>query len=397
MNIILASASPRRRELLKKTGLKFKVKKSSVIEKPFDGTTSPESYALGLAREKAHNIIKKYKTGIVIGADTIVVLNKAVLSKPEDENDAEKMLNLLSGTSHTVITALYIHDIESGNFLSDYEATKVLFEKLDNKEIKDYIKTREPLDKAGSYGIQGKGARFIRKIEGCYTNVVGLPLNKTYKMLSVINPGLFNEEKNKEIKNALAGLKNTFKNIKELFILQRKKVLLLMKSIKANFKSKKEDKDVLFKETARYNNYLILNKLSSVNDGKSIKNALFKIVDYIVLNKKTVQRAQKENHYNKFLGDFIKNNKNKETGIKNNSYGTFFDKYYKLKKSIFINYYRYENFYIQNIEDGLVDTKDVVKSMLTLPYSSADTSNGSENIFISNDVIKKYKKKQIGE
>jgi hypothetical protein len=170
-----------------------------------------------------------------------------------------------------------------------------------------------------------------------------------------------------------------------------------MKSIKANFKSKKEDKDVLFKETARYNNYLILNKLSSVNDGKSIKNALFKIVDYIVLNKKTVQRAQKENHYNKFLGDFIKNNKNKETGIKNNSYGTFFDKYYKLKKSIFINYYRYENFYIQNIEDGLVDTKDVVKSMLTLPYSSADTSNGSENIFISNDVIKKYKKKQIGE
>jgi hypothetical protein len=124
------------------------------------------------------------------------------------------------------------------------------------------------------------------------------------------------KKKNKEIKNALAGLKNTFKNIKELFILQRKKVLLLMKSIKANFKSKKEDKDVLFKETARYNNYLILNKLSSVNDGKSIKNALFKIVDYIVLNKKTVQRAQKENHYNKFLGDFIKNNKNKETGIK---------------------------------------------------------------------------------
>lgn len=170
-NIILASSSPRRKEILDKFKLNPIVVGSKYIEKENPGE-DPIQVTMSLAFNKALCVSDKYKDDIVIGADTIVVYNNTILGKPKDEDDAFRILNLLSGNTHEVITGIsLIHEAFKIKVI-DYERTKVKFRKLDSERILNYIKTKEPLDKAGAYGIQGIGAILVEKIDGCYSNVV---------------------------------------------------------------------------------------------------------------------------------------------------------------------------------------------------------------------------------
>ncbi|ADL07504.1 Maf family protein [Thermosediminibacter oceani] len=181
--LILASASPRRRELLAQLGLDFKVIPSGIDETSLTAGP-PELVAVRLAEQKAADVAMRAGEGIVIGADTIVVVDDSILGKPKDENDARKMLTRLSGRWHRVYTGIAVIHTASGGKISDYEESRVKFKKLSPREIENYIKTGEPMDKAGGYGIQGKGALLVEKIEGCYYNIVGLPLFKLGAMLS---------------------------------------------------------------------------------------------------------------------------------------------------------------------------------------------------------------------
>jgi len=180
--IILASASPRRKELLRQIGVVFVSVPASVDERVLPGET-PEAYAVRVALDKARTAATRAGEGIVIAADTIVVLDEAILGKPADARDAERMLSLLSGRVHRVITGLAVLDAETGTVLTGAGDTRVWFRALTGSEIAAYVKTGEPLDKAGAYGIQGKGALLVGRIEGCYFNVVGLPLSLLGEML----------------------------------------------------------------------------------------------------------------------------------------------------------------------------------------------------------------------
>lgn len=176
--IILASSSPRRKELLSKYNLKPTIVKSSIKENISPDETI-EQIAMALAFEKANQVGEKYNQGeIVIGADTIVAYEGKVLGKPKGEEDAKYMLKSLSGREHEVITGISIIKSNSNLRIIDYERTIVKFRKLTDRKIENYIKTREYIDKAGSYGIQGAGGILVEKISGCYFNVVGLPLYK---------------------------------------------------------------------------------------------------------------------------------------------------------------------------------------------------------------------------
>ncbi len=181
-DIILASSSPRRREILEKYGIKHSVVKSEIYEKIYS-EDSPEQIAMSLSFEKAYNVGLKYRDNIVIGADTIVVFEDEILGKPQDESDASRMLNLLSGKEHMVITGLSLVNFNKNIKIVDYEKTMVRFRKLDKDIIQRYIDTKEPFDKAGAYGIQGYGALLVEKINGCYHNVVGLPLGRLSQLL----------------------------------------------------------------------------------------------------------------------------------------------------------------------------------------------------------------------
>ncbi|MEW5842462.1 MAG: Maf family protein [Bacteroidota bacterium] len=181
--IYLASKSPRRRKLLKQLGLKFKSFSVDLHEEILDGE-HPVQTVKRLALHKSQEAIKKVHSGIVITADTIVVLDREIIGKPKNENDAFKILSKLSGRTHTVYTGFVIQNIEKKKRVIDYEKTKVTFRKLTLSEIKEYIGTGSPMDKAGAYGIQDDfGAVFVKKIDGCYYNVVGLPLAKLYRSL----------------------------------------------------------------------------------------------------------------------------------------------------------------------------------------------------------------------
>ncbi len=180
--IILASASPRRYELLKRLDLKFEVIPSSIKE-DFTESNPPENMATMLAEQKALEVAQTVENAIVIGADTVVVFEGRVLGKPVDEAQARGMLKRLSGNMHQVITGIALVDSETLRCESDYEKTYVKMKNISEKEIDNYIRTGEPMDKAGAYGIQGKGGLFVKKIEGCYFNVVGLPIGKLYDML----------------------------------------------------------------------------------------------------------------------------------------------------------------------------------------------------------------------
>jgi septum formation protein len=181
--IYLASKSPRRRKLLKQINLNFKSFTVDMEEKIKLGE-KPSASVKRLSKEKLEIATQKVKHGIIITADTIVVLNKKVIGKPKDKQEAKRFLKNLSGKVHTVYTGFSIYNSENKMLLTDYEKTFVEFRKLTAKEIDDYIKSGSPMDKAGAYGIQDDfGAAFIKKINGCYYNVVGLPLTKVYQTL----------------------------------------------------------------------------------------------------------------------------------------------------------------------------------------------------------------------
>lgn len=173
--IILASNSPRRKELLLQIGLSFTPDPADVDEGVLAGE-APEAYARRLARQKALVAAGRAEEGIIIAADTIVVLDSVILGKPSDAQDAKRMLRMLSGRMHRVITALAVLDRRSEELAEDAAVTKVWFCELAEPEIDSYVRTGEPLDKAGAYGIQGRGALLVDRIDGCYYNVVGLPL-----------------------------------------------------------------------------------------------------------------------------------------------------------------------------------------------------------------------------
>lgn len=182
MKIVLASTSPRRFWLLEGLGLKINIIRSKVKESKFD-IRNPEKLAKTLALAKAQGATRKVGKGIVIGADTIVVLRGKVLGKPEDEREAKAMLRKLSGRTHEVMTGLAVVDASTGKKTIDCVRTKVKFRKLTEEEISSYVATGEPLDKAGAYGIQGRAGVFVEKIDGCYCNVVGLPLARLAEIL----------------------------------------------------------------------------------------------------------------------------------------------------------------------------------------------------------------------
>lgn len=181
--IILASNSPRRKDLLRQVGIEFIVAPADVDERQLPGEP-PEEYAVRVATDKAKAAAERAGDGLIIAADTIVVLEDRVLGKPSDAKEAESMLGMLSGRIHHVITGLVVLDAGSKRMTAKAADTKVWFRKLSTGEIRSYVASGEPFDKAGAYGIQGLGALLVERIEGCYFNVVGLPLSLLSEMLA---------------------------------------------------------------------------------------------------------------------------------------------------------------------------------------------------------------------
>ncbi len=173
--IVLASSSPRRKELLSLTGLTFTIDPSSYEEVLVPGV-KPGLLARRLSSEKAKAVAKKYNNALIIAADTFIVFRHHLMGKPHSEKEAVRMLCLLNGGAHSVITGFTILDTATAKKLSRSVETKVWFRKLTKKEIISYVKTGEPLDKAGAYAIQGRGSLIVEKVEGDYFNVIGLPL-----------------------------------------------------------------------------------------------------------------------------------------------------------------------------------------------------------------------------
>jgi len=172
-NIILASKSPRRKELLEKIGLKFKVVESE-YEEIMDPKLTPGELVRKFSLEKAKAVFQNYKNSIIIAADTIAVCDGKILGKPKDKADAKKMLEFLSNKVHLIITGFTI--INGQKIITKSEETKVYMRKINEREIDSYLKTQEPYDKAGAYAIQEKGSVFIEEIEGDFLNAVGLPI-----------------------------------------------------------------------------------------------------------------------------------------------------------------------------------------------------------------------------
>ncbi|MBU5335255.1 Maf family protein [Intestinibacter bartlettii] len=182
MEIILASASPRRKEILQNTKLKFEIEKSDIEEIILENE-SPEDMVVRLAYEKAFDVAKKNKDKLVIGADTIVALDNEVLGKPKDKQEAYQMIKKLSNKTHKVITGISLINLKENKVIKDYVVSCVTFKDLSDDSIKDYINTNESLDKAGAYGIQGYGALLVKTIQGDYFNIVGLPISRLSDLL----------------------------------------------------------------------------------------------------------------------------------------------------------------------------------------------------------------------
>lgn len=181
--IVLASSSPRRKELLDKYNIDYKII-SSHIEETIHLGESPEQIAMALAYEKALDVSNSSDGNeIIIAADTLVCFENIILGKPKNYLEAFDMLKLLSGRSHYVITGIAIIKGNTNIKVIDYEKTKVIFRNLTDKKIENYLNTDEYIDKAGAYAIQGKGEILVESIVGCYSNVVGLPITKLDKLL----------------------------------------------------------------------------------------------------------------------------------------------------------------------------------------------------------------------
>ena len=181
--IILASSSPRRKEIFEKSGIHFSIEESGYKE---DLTLKLKPCALAeyLALKKAERVASRHKDGLVIGADTIVVLGNKILGKPRDERDAAEILRQLSGKINIVITGIAIMDSKSGKKIPRSEETKVHFKELTDKDISEYVNTGEPIGKAGAYAVQGLGGHLIKKIDGDFWNAMGLPIDLLLKELA---------------------------------------------------------------------------------------------------------------------------------------------------------------------------------------------------------------------
>lgn len=192
MHLILASASPRRAEILRNAGFDFEVRPAHVDESLRPGE-SAKDYVRRLAEQKARMVACQHgkramtEPSIVIGADTAVVADEEILGKPASEQDARRMLRILSGKTHEVFTGLAVMPTPDQEVSVGVEVTRVTFARLSDEEIEDYVSSGEPFDKAGGYGIQGRGGKFVSGIEGCYFNVMGLPLARLYAMLRELN------------------------------------------------------------------------------------------------------------------------------------------------------------------------------------------------------------------
>lgn len=188
--MILASKSPRRKEILSDIGFNLEIKSADVEE------TSDEKDVnlkiMDIARKKTFAVAKQYPDKFVVGADTIVEVDGVFIGKPKDKNEAFQTLKLLSGRKHNVITAYSFINISKNIDIKDYNITEVFFRELDENMIKWYIETGEPMDKAGSYGIQGKGAIFVDKINGDFFNVMGFPIGSFIEMLNKLGISLEN-------------------------------------------------------------------------------------------------------------------------------------------------------------------------------------------------------------
>ncbi len=180
--LILASRSPRRAQLLRQIGLEFDVIPAN-IDETADALTFPEKLAADLARQKAQAVAAQIGNGLVVGADTMVVLAGKILGKPKNAAEAREMLRLLSGNTHEVFTGFAIISRPENLSVTGWEQTAVTFRELDDWEINRYIEIDHPFDKAGAYGIQDMSALFVESIHGCYYNVVGFPLTKFYVSL----------------------------------------------------------------------------------------------------------------------------------------------------------------------------------------------------------------------
>ncbi|HEY0242714.1 MAG TPA: Maf family protein [Gemmatimonadaceae bacterium] len=183
LSVILASQSPRRRQLLELVGIRHDVRPADIDESVSQGEL-PERYAERLAREKARTVAANDSSALVIGADTIVVIDELILGKPKDVSDAERMLAMLSGRTHTVMTAVAV--CHGDRIASSVEIVDVTFVPLDENQIREYVATGEPMDKAGAYGIQGYGATIVRRIDGDYFAVMGLSLVRLVALLREI-------------------------------------------------------------------------------------------------------------------------------------------------------------------------------------------------------------------
>jgi septum formation protein len=181
--IVLASASPRRRELLSQVGISFEVVPGDIDEENAELSGTPGQKAEQLAYMKAANVAARLESGLVLGADTIVVCDDEIFGKPADEDDARRMLMKLGGREHQVITGIALVDASDGKARTAHEITAVRFSELTGREIDAYIASGEPFDKAGAYAIQGRAAIFVESLDGCYSNVVGLPLRRLYCLL----------------------------------------------------------------------------------------------------------------------------------------------------------------------------------------------------------------------
>jgi len=183
--IILASTSPRRKYLLKKAGIKFKAVDSKVKEY-FDPKLKPHKLVEKLSLEKAQAVQKKFKQAIVIAADTLVAYGEKIMGKPKDREDAKMMLKILSGKTHSIVTGLTIINGITGKIITRSEETKITMKIISEEEIESYVLTPESVDKAGAYAVQGKAAKFIKKIEGDLSNAIGLPINSLLQDLKSI-------------------------------------------------------------------------------------------------------------------------------------------------------------------------------------------------------------------
>ncbi|MBN1997112.1 septum formation inhibitor Maf [candidate division KSB1 bacterium] len=179
--IVLASQSPRRAYLLQLIGFEFLIQPAQVDETKFS-EPDPAKHVLQLSYLKASNVGDVRTDGLIIGADTIVVLDGEILGKPADANEAVNMLKRLSGKTHRVYTGFTLLRADNNHSVSDFEVTRVHFRDLNDDEISSYVDTGNPMDKAGAYGIQDQSAVFVDRIDGCFYNVVGFPLAKFYKV-----------------------------------------------------------------------------------------------------------------------------------------------------------------------------------------------------------------------